>query len=463
MNNMATIKKVINKFFVLIYMISFCGMIHADDFGNVLLDNKRLEGSGALDIGNLDFKVKAEKHDKLKVKLVFVGKNSKKLDDLLKIIANNLEFSGQFDVKICYSTSLVSKKEDIVKYFTPDCRLGIFLNAEDDKNFAWRIYDLEYAQMVKGEKYAVKGNDLRCWAHNLSDAIWPSLTGESGFFSTKIVYSKKVNKSKKRDCKHIYVADYNGQNEQLLVGDPTVVDVAPRWNNDPKNPLVFYSEHTNRNVRLMVVDMHKRRQVASNFNGLNILSTFSPDGKRFAYCASKGNGLCNVYFYDGKLKKITNSGNNIAPTFADNGKTLYFCSDANSKFPQIYKYDLSKMDNSNYKPECIAKDGFYVATVFNNKKNLLAYSKMVSGIMQIFVYNPANNTHKQVSFGAGNKEECSWSPCGNYLLFSVETNNKSRLAIQNLLTGKMVFITKPKDSCYYPFWSPVYENIPVVA
>ena len=410
----------------------------------------------------VEVSVKAQKHDKLKIKIILVGKANDNVREIANIIQKDLEFSGQFQViREDRDRGIVSKK-DITKYFDGDCRLGIFLSATSKNTLGWRLYDLEYAQMVKGEKYKIKGRDLHGWAHNISDIIWPNLTGEKGFFSTKIVYCKKINCGTKSDYKYVYVADYDGSNERLLVSTPTI-NMTPRWNNDPKCPLIFYSEHTNKNVRLMVVDLHGRRKVASNFDGLNILSTFSPDGKNFAYCASRGNGSCQIYFFDGELKKLTNKGNNISPTFADNGNTIYFCSDANSKCPQIYKYDLTQRGNANYIAERILNSGFEVSTTFSSVKNMLAYSKMVRGTMQIFVYNPADSSHKQVTFGAGNKEECSWSPCGNYLLFSVEKSNKSRLAVLNLLTRNMNFITGAIDSCYYPHWSPFYEQFPCVA
>jgi len=435
-------------------------------FISIFLFSKNIFSAVATQIGQVSqvsqVSVKAQQFDKLKVKLVLVGNNNSKIHKIARVIKKDLEFSGQFDVEFCQRAAHIEKKSDITSYFEPSCRLGIFITKINRKTVGWRLYDLEYALMIQGEKYKLTGKDSNGWAHNISDLLWPSLTGEKGFFSTKIVYSKKVEQGKsKKAYKHIFVADYDGSNEKLLISTPTV-NVAPRWNNDPKNPLLFYSEHTNKNVRLMVADMKGRRKVASNFDGLNILSAFSPDGKRFAYCASRGDGHCQIYYYDGELKKLTHKGNNISPTFADNGDSLYFCSDAYSKCPRVYKYDITQRNNPEYTPECIVNHGFEVSTVFSPEKNLLAYSKMVRGIMQIFVYNPVDKSHKQLTFGAGNKEECSWSPCGNYLLFSVEKNNKSRLATLNLLTHKMTFITHAQECCYYPFWSPLYEQFPCV-
>ncbi|MFC1842025.1 hypothetical protein ACFLYA_03070 [Candidatus Dependentiae bacterium] len=409
----------------------------------------------------VDVTVTAQNYDKLNIKVILVGNRSIKLDKIVSVIKRDLEFSGQFDVIVCPEWGSISRTSDIAKHFSADCQLGIFLTKDSSDSVGWRLYDLESALMIKGQTYNFKGHDFHGWAHNISDEIWPNLTGEKGFFSTKIAYCKDIERAGKKSHKHVYVADYDGSNEQLLVATPTV-NVAPRWNNDPRQPLLFYSEHTNKNVRLMVVDMRGKRKIASNFDGLNILSAFSPDGRRFAYCASRGDGFCQIYYYDGELKKLTQEGNNISPTFADNGNSLYFCSDAHSKGPQIYKYDLRRKDDAAYQPEHVLKNGFEVSTAFCPEKNLLAYAKMVAGTMQVFVYNLNDGSHKQLTFSAGDKEECSWSPCGNYLLFSVEKGNKSRIATLNLLTGKMKFITPASHNCLYPSWSPEYELFPCV-
>ena len=141
----------------------------------------------------------------------------------------------------------------------------------------------------------------------------------------------------------------------------STVNVAPRWNKDFDNPLLFYSEHTNENVRLVVVDMEGRRKVVSNLDGINMLPAFSPDGKKVVFCASRGGGTCQLYYYEkGVFKKLTNNaGNNIAPTFSQDAKELFFCSDFETKGPQIYCYTfatekLERITNGGYcvSPSC---------------------------------------------------------------------------------------------------------------
>lgn len=338
--------------------------------------------------------------------------------------------------------------------------MAIFLNETPHHHaIDWRLYDTTQAVMLKGSKYTKRGHVLRGWGHNVADDMWVALTGQEGFFSTKIAYCKNARITKKRTIKHVYVADYDGSNEQQLVNVPTV-SVAPRWNHDAKNPLVFYSEYTNSNVRMVAVNMHKKRRIASNFDGVNMLPAFSIDGKRVVYCASRGDGNCQLYCYDqGELKKLThNAGNNVSPTFSDDGLKIFFCSDAQTGKPQIYCHDLVTSSL-----ERLTQDGYCAAPSYCGKKNRIVYSKIIQGIMQLCIYDLVTKEHTQLTFDRGHKEECSWSPCGNYLLFSVEEGERSKIAMLNLLTNDRKYVTDSKYVCSYPSWSPVYDEFPVVA
>jgi TolB protein len=403
---------------------------------------------------SVDLQVGAFKHARIKLLICTLGKKNKEIKMLAQRMQRDLSFTRQFEVKLGHFPSLPRKK-DIHAFFTQGFPLIIFLN-EDKKNnsFVWRLYDGECQTMIIGKNYKKRGGSFREWAHHIADAVWPTLTGQLGMFSTKIAYCKEVRRPNKKSFKHIYVADYDGTGEKLLISTSTV-NVAPRWNRDKHNPLLFYSEHTNKNVRLMVVDMNGRRKVVSDFDGLNMLPAFSADGKRAVFCASRADGTCQLYYFEkGVFKKLTsNRGNNIAPVFSQDGKTLFFCSDFETRLPQIYSYafDTGKIGH-------VTQRGYCVSPSCSPCNDKLAYAKMVQGTMQIFVYDFATKKHKQVTFDAGNKEECSWSPCGNYLMFAVETPYESRLVMLNLISNDRRYITPGRTVCCYPTWSSPYRS-----
>ena len=191
-----------------------------------------------------------------------------------------------------------------------------------------------------------------------------------------------------------------------------------------------------------------------------MVPSFSQDGKKVVYCASRGDGSCHVYYYEnGALKRLThNRGNNVSPTFTEDGTKIFFCSDFQTGQPQIYCYDLQ----ADFL-ERITQGGYCAAPSYCSTNEKVAYSKIVKGTMQLFIYDTHTKKHTQLTFDKGNKEECSWSPCGNYLLFSLENKDKCRIAMLNLLTNERRFITSEKEVCSYPAWSPIYDQFPVVA
>lgn len=406
----------------------------------------------------LSVTIAPKEYAKLKLLLVLVGKQKQELKNILELVKKDLEFTGQFAVAIEPCEQLATKKE-VAGLYDRGYSMAIFFSTTPAQDaIEWRLYDTTQITMLKGSKTQKRGMIMRGWAHNVSDALWLALTGQEGFFSTKIAYCKDVIVKRKKKINHIYVADYDGSNEELLVATPTV-HVAPRWNKDGKNPMLFYSEYTNENIRLVAVTMHKQRKIASDYDGVNMLPAFSDDGKRVVYCASRGKGTCQLYYYDkDELKKITNnSGNNIAPTFSRDGSKIFYCSDHATGSPQLFCYDIDRNEQIR-----LTQDGYCASPSFCGKQSRLVYSKIVQGTMQLFVYDVISKDHTQLTFDAGHKEEASWSPCGNYLLFSVQKGARSQIAMLNLMTNERKVLTSDKVVCSYPAWSSLYEEFPIV-
>ncbi len=403
--------------------------------------------------------------DKNKIMPLLIGIIEKKSDGdfatVASFIKKDLMFTRQFEVTVKAFASNPSKKE-LAQLAQEGIPLAVFLSSTHN-GFDWRVYDTSLAKMVVGKKYKKGDDEPRIWAHGIADALWPIFTGQHGFFSTRIAYTRVMNEKKRH--KHVYVADYDGSHAQKLVDTPTI-NVAPRWNNDHKRPLIFYSDFTNTNVRMMATDLNKHRTVASNFDGVNMIPAFSRDGKKLVYCLSRGDGTCQLYYCtrDAEtkksiFKKIThNEGNNVSPSLTDDGNTVFFCSDFESKNPQLYAYDIERDILQR-----LTRDGYCTSPRYSAQANKVAYSKMVNGVQQIFVYDLAVQTHTQLTSDAGDKEECSWSPCGTRILYCVQEEGKtSRIAMMSVLFKDIHYLTDVAQDCTYPDWSPIYDKFPTV-
>lgn len=417
----------------------------------------------------VDVAVRAQHHAKMPLLIGIIGntsahaaarKDEESFAYFIEVLKRDLEFSGQFAVSI-QSFDHEPKHATLQALASEKFPLALFVTHEKKGGaIQWRLYDTQQALMVLGKRSHKLDGVMRGWAHGVADELWPALTGHDGFFSTKIAYAKEVRKQGRR-YKYIAIADYDGTHEELLVTTPTI-NLAPRWNHAVGNPLLFYSESTNTNVRLMWVNMAGKRKVASGFDGINMVPAFSGRGDKVVYCASRGMGMCQLYLYaNNGLKMVTNnSGNNVSPTLSSDGNKLFFCSDFQGQ-PHIYQYDFATKAQAR-----ISEEPFSFCPSYWDKGaafGKLAYTKIVRGVTQLFLYDEKTHTHRQLTFDGHNKDECSWSPCGNYILYSVSSGGKNRLAILNTLTGTSRSITAAADDCSYPTWSPRYAQFPVVA
>ncbi len=380
------------------------------------------------------------------------------LGKVAQIIKEDIELSGQCSAEIFKYPKHLSSNQ-MQQLGAKGYPLAIFLNSTyDDSAIEWRIYDTHTHTMIKGRKYVKKSASHTVWAHRIADSLWPELTGQEGCFSTKIAYCKQVKDKKHKKYKHIYMMDMDGKNERAIVKNPTIA-VAPRWNVDSKHPLLFYSECTNSNVRMMVTPLNGSAKMASNFDGLNMLPAFSADGSKVVYCASRGNGSCQIYqFCDGNLKRITNNeGTNVSPTFGPEG-CLYFCSDYQTGSPLLYCYEFATG-----KTTPITHSGYCASPCYNHKTNKIVYAKRIEGYNQLFTYNVSTKMHQQLTFDKSNKEECSWSPCGNYIAYCNESQGKSQIQMMHLKTKRVKNLTASEEICTYPTWSGPLGTIDEVA
>lgn len=398
----------------------------------------------------------AKEHAKMTIFLGYVGPVTDELKEIVSTIVSDFQMTEQCQVKVEHFQAL-HKKSEIKKLYDQNYYLAIFI-AQEKNGLSWRLYDTQQAQMIAGKRYEKKGSVVRGWAHNIADQIWPELMGCPSCFSSKIAYCKQIwtqRQGKDIVYNHIYIADVDGKHVRPLVEIPTVC-LAPRWSNQVNDPILFYSENTLSNVRLVMANMYGKRRTICSFDGLNMLPAFSDDHKNIVFCLSK-DGSTQLYHsflndqYHRVFNRMTqNNANNFSPCYIDD-RTVAFVSDYKTKYPGIYFIDVKTLQITP-----IITDGYCACPAYCKINNKLLYSKMVRGAMQIFVYDISEKTHEQLTTGHENKEEGSWSPCGNFIIFAALSRGQSRIARYNILTGRMHYITLASENCTYPAWSPVH-------
>jgi Tol biopolymer transport system component len=106
----------------------------------------------------------------------------------------------------------------------------------------------------------------------------------------------------------------------------------------------------------------------------------------------------------------------------------------------------------------LTEKAFCVSPAYCQARHKIAYCKRINGVQQIFSYDLNTKEHIQLTTSAGDKDECSWSPCGNYLIFTQYTSKGSRIAIYSLIEQEINYLTPIGESWSFPAWSPCYEE-----
>jgi TolB protein len=413
---------------------------------------------------NIELSVSGSQQTKMPIAILVLDKTNNELNAIAEIIKKDLQFTDQFQPRIEHYDANLPKKElrkNMQQLANSGTPLALCLNTQSAKAIDWHLYDTTQCSQLAAKSHKQKGSSNRKSAHAIADQACKTLTGHDPIFSSQIAYCKEAKSPQGKKISKIYIADFNGENEELFINSNSIT-IAPRWNT--QKPELVYSEYTDTSIQLKSAPVKNKRKKAivqgknvSHFeDGINMSMNFAPNGNAYTFAASCGNGNCQIYLHkDDKLKRCTkNSGNNDSPILMD-GEHLCFCSNFQTGSPQIYIGNILTGHLQR-----ITRGGYCTSPAYCAKTNQIVYHQMIKGIMQIMVYDCATKTHTQLTDNAGNKHESSWSPNGKFLLYSHEgPNHTSRIATLNTLTQKVTYLTKADEYCNYPHWSPCYTTI----
>lgn len=404
----------------------------------------------------IDIAVTGVKAQHTAITIIVLNRENRSLIDIATIVEKSLNFTDQFKAHV-QLIDHATPKRDLLKQIKNLCSKNIptvlCLNINELHEIEWSLYDTMQCSMLAGKKYPLKrSNALRSYAYHITDKVMQTLTGNEGPFSSRIVYCKDSPQSS--TMRQLYIADIDGTNTSILFQSSTPI-IAPRWNTIGNKQHIHYSEYTDTNVQLVSMDMQKNKRIVSDLDGINMLLTISPDESAAVYCASNGQGNCQLYYQkNGKTQKFTrNNGNNVSPVFIDNDH-ICFCSDAQTGSPQIYIGNLKTGH-----VQRITKGGYCTSPDYCAYNNTIVYHAKIDTVMQLCSYNYTTKKHAQLTYDKKNKHEACWSPCGRWLLFSEDNGALSRIGLLNINTKKKEYVTPSHERCSYPHWSSRFTHV----
>ena len=289
------------------------------------------------------------------------------------------------------------------------------------------LHDVFQGALIgRGKRFTASAKNWRHVAHRVADEIYTRLTGEGGYFTSRITFV-----AEKGQRKWLSMMDQDGANRVDLTQGKSLV-LTPRFSPDGEH--LFYLSYETGRPRIFRWDLYTgRRVIQGTYPGLNSAPSWSPDGKRMAMTLSK-DGIPEVYsklLRNGHLTRLTNNrGIDTSPSWSPDGRKIVFNSDRAGS-PQLYT-----MNADGPGARRITFEGSYnAAPAWSPRGDLIAFVHGGQGRFRVAVIDPEGK-RTRVLTDSWMDESPTWSPNGRVILFSRQVKGEHRSQLYTIdLTG----------------------------
>jgi len=315
----------------------------------------------------------------------------------------------------------------------------------------FRLWDVLSGTQLTGQQFFTRSKNWRRVGHIIADAIYQRLTGEKGYFDTRIVFVDETG-AKNARVKRLAIMDQDGHNLRMLTTGRDLV-LTPRFS--PNSQEVTYMSYEGGRPRVYLLNIETlQKEVVGDFPNMSFAPRFSPDGQTIVMSLQQG-GNSNIYAMDlrtRQTRRLTNTpAIDTAPSFAPDGQRIVFESDR-SGTQQLY---VMNADGSG-QTRISRGDGRYSTPVWSPRGDLIAFTKKTAGSFLIGVMRPDGTGERILTEGYHN-EGPTWAPNGRVLMFFRESpgaNGGPRLHTVDLTGYNERMIATPSFASD-PAWSPL--------
>jgi len=315
---------------------------------------------------------------------------------------------------------------------------------------AFRLWDVFAGTQLKGQAFVTQPENWRRVAHIISDEIYKRLTGEDGYFDTRIVYVAENGPATER-VKRLAIMDQDGANHRYLSDGKTLV-LTPRFS--PTAQEITYMSYYQGIPRVYLFNIDTGRQeLLGDFPGMTFAPRFSPDGNKVVLSMAK-DGNSEIYEMDLRTRRTrrltSRPAIDTSPSYSPDGQQITFNSDRGGS-QQIY---VMNADGSNVHRISFG-DGRYATPVWSPRGDLIAFTKMKGGEFYIGVMRPDGSGERMLSSGFL-VESPTWAPNGRVLMFFRQNANGADPQLFTIdLTGYNERRLDTPQGASDPAWSPL--------
>ncbi|WP_136660979.1 Tol-Pal system beta propeller repeat protein TolB [Nitratireductor sp. XY-223] len=316
----------------------------------------------------------------------------------------------------------------------------------------FRLWDTFAGEQLIGQQFFTQPENWRRVAHIIADAIYEELTGERGYFDTRVVFVSETGPRNERQ-KQLAIMDQDGANLRYLTQGNDLV-LTPRFS--PSRQEVTYMSFADGEPRVYLLQLETgQREIVGNFPGMTFSPRFSPDGQKVIMSLQQG-GNANIYTMDLRTRATTRLTDTAAidtsPSYSPDGNRIVFESDRGGR-QQLY---VMNEDGGNQQRISFG-DGSYSTPVWSPRGDLIAFTKQSGGKFSIGVMRPDGSGERILTTGFHN-EGPTWSPNGRVIMFFRQPAGAAGPQLYSIdLTGYNEQRVETPSYGSDPAWSPLLK------
>ena len=378
-------------------------------------------------------------------------------EDIAKIVSEDLYRTGRFAIMPKHTLPEQPLDSNQIQFSQwqaagmPHLVVGRILSREGAYTVEFELFDVLKGKQMIGYRYPANTQNIRQIAHQISDQIYHTLTGERGVFSTRIVYVT-VQRNDKKVQYHLYIADVDGANPRMMLESPEPI-FSPTWSPDGQHIayVTYQGDGRNKGMAIYIQEISTgQRKVVSAEQGMNAAPAWSPDGTRLALTLSK-DGNSEIYILNLQDSALTRLTNNPAidtePEWSPDGKSLVFTSNRGGR-PQIYR-----ISSQGAKAQRLTFKGSYNARPrFSPNGEQLALLHNGGNGYQIAVLDLKSKQYKILTKTSLDESPC-FAPNGSMILYTTGTS-LSAVSIDGRVHQRLA---EALGEVREPAWSPFFD------